>query len=560
MSAFNFNGVTMNSDSQRGERSNNGLRFVFVVGGVLSGLGKGVVTASIAGLIQAYGYEVTAIKIDPYVNIDAGTMRPTEHGEVFVTEDGGEIDQDLGTYERFLDVNLPKKNNITTGQVYLAVIQRERALEYGGKDVQIIPDVMNEVKRRILEASQGYDVAVVEVGGTTGDIENLVFLHAIRSLSLEYPSVTVMVTYAPFLKNVGELKTKPTQHAVAKLRETGIFPDFVVVRSELGLDEPRIEKIARSCFIPRENIIDDPDLDSIYRLPLLFERQNFVSKILQKLELEKKKDDMGPWRDFVEKIDRAKKPVRIAIVGKYVAYGNAEHKDVYISVIEAVKHAAYNLELKPEIKQVSSLDIEKKGAESLLKDFDGVIVPGGFGESGVEGKIGAIRYCRENNIPFLGLCFGMQLAVVEFARNVCGLEGAHTTEVDPNTPHPVVDIIPEQKELIAKRMYGATMRLGAWPAVLKKDTLVHKLYGRKEVSERHRHRYEVNPKYVGLLEKHGLVFSGTSPDGVLMEFLELPDHKFFVATQAHPEFKSRPLRPHPLFFGFVKASAGMRLF
>ncbi len=528
-------------------------RFVFVIGGVLSGLGKGVVTASIAKVIQAYGYKVTAIKIDPYVNIDAGTMRPTEHGEVFVTDDGGEIDQDLGTYERFLNMNLPKKNNITTGQVYLEVIKRERALEYGGRDVQIIPDVMNEAKRRILEASQGYDVSIVEVGGTTGDIENLVFLFAIRSLMNEYPSVAVMVTYAPLLKNVGELKTKPTQHAIAKLRETGIFPDFVVVRSETGLDEPRREKIARSCFIPKDHIIDDPDLDSIYRLPLLFEEQNLITKILKKLGLEKRKDEMQPWREFVAKIDRAKKPVRVGIVGKYVAYGSAEHKDVYISVMEAIKHAAYHLELKPEIKQVSSTEIEKRGAAALLKGFDGIIVPGGFGTTGVGGKIEAIRYCRENNVPFLGLCFGMQLAVVEFARNVCKLEGAHTTEVDPDTPHPVVDIIPEQKELIEKKMYGATMRLGAWPAVLKEGTLVHKLYGKKEVSERHRHRYEVNPKYVEVLEKHGLVFSGKSPDGILMEFLELPNHKFFVATQAHPEFKSRPLNPHPLFLGFIRA-------
>ncbi len=533
--------------------SDKNLRFVFVVGGVLSGLGKGVVTASIAKLIQAYGYKVTAIKIDPYVNIDAGTMRPTEHGEVFVTEDGGEIDQDLGTYERFLDMNLSKKNNITTGQVYLTVIQRERALEYGGRDVQVIPDVMNEAKKRILEASQGYDVSIVEVGGTTGDIENLIFLFAIRDLMMEYPSVAVMVSYVPMLRNVGELKTKPTQHAVAKLRETGIFPDFIVARSETGLDEPRIRKISRSCFIPQENIIDDPDLDSIYRLPLLFEEQNFVQKILAKLGLKKKRDMMGAWRKFVKMIDEAKKPVRVAIVGKYVSFGKAEHKDVYVSVLEAVKHASYHQGAKPEIVQVFSQDIEKKGAEAILNDFDGVIVPGGFGESGVEGKIEAIRYCREKQVPYLGLCFGMQLAVVEYARNVCGLKGAHTTEIDPDTPHPVVDIIPEQKELIAKKMYGATMRLGAWPAVLKEGTLVFKLYGKKEVSERHRHRYEVNPKYIKILEEHGLVFSGKSPDGVLMEFLELPNHPFFVATQAHPEFKSRPLRPHPLFFGFVRA-------
>ncbi|RLG17235.1 CTP synthetase [Nanoarchaeota archaeon] len=528
-------------------------RFIFVVGGVLSGLGKGVVTASIGYLIKKSGYKVTAIKIDPYINVDAGTLRPTEHGEVFVTEDGGEIDQDLGTYERFLDMDLPKMNNITTGQVYLEVIRRERALEYGGRDVEVIPDIPNEVKRRILIASKGYEVSLVEIGGTTGDVENLVFLHAARSLAMEYPSVTVMVTYVPFLRNVGELKTKPTQHAVAKLREVGIFPDFIVARSESGLDEPRIEKIAKNCFVKRENIIDNPDLDSIYRLPLLFEEQGFTDKLLKKLGLKRKGRDLREWEDFVRKIDEAREKVKVAIVGKYVRYGKAEHKDVYLSVLEAIKHASYHLGAKPEIVQVFSQDIERMGAEEILKGFDGVIVPGGFGSTGVKGKIEAIRYCRENDVPYLGLCFGMQLAVVEFARNVCGLKGAHTTEIDSKTPHPVIDIIPKQKELIEKKMYGATMRLGSWPAVLKKGSLVHKLYGKEVVEERHRHRYEVNPKYVKVLEKAGLLFSGRSPDGNLMEFLEIPGHRFFVATQAHPEFKSRPLRPHPLFLGFIRA-------
>ncbi len=534
---------------------NEKLRFVFVVGGVLSGIGKGVVTASISKLLQSYGYKVTAIKIDPYVNIDAGTMRPTEHGEVFVTDDGGEIDQDLGTYERFLDITIPKKNNITTGQIYLEVIKRERALGYGGRDVQIIPDVMNEVKRRILEASRGYEIAVVEVGGTTGDIENLVFLYAIRNLMNEYPSVSVMVTYAPFLRTVGELKTKPTQHAVAKLRETGIFPDFLVVRSEMGLDEIRKKKISKSTFIPEENIIDNPDVDSIYRIPILFEEQKVIENILKKLNLKKRKYDMEAWRKFVEKIDKSEKEINIAIVGKYVSYGKSEHKDVYVSVIEALKHASYNNYLKPKITQISSLELEKDGYEEILKDFDGIIVPGGFGDSGVEGKINAIRYARENDVPFLGLCYGMQLAVVEYARNVCGLRGAHTTEVDPNTPYPVIDIMPEQKKLIEEGKYGATMRLGAYPAILKKGTLVYNLYKKERVYERHRHRYEVNPDFVEILENGGLVFSGTSPDGRLMEFLELPNHRFFVATQAHPEFKSRPLNPHPLFVGFINAIA-----
>jgi CTP synthase len=432
-------------------QNNKNLKFVFVVGGVLSGLGKGIVTASIGRLIKDSGYKVTAIKIDPYINIDAGTIRPTEHGEVFVTEDGGEIDQDFGTYERFLEQNLSKKNNITTGKVYLSVIQKERALEYGGRDVKLIPDIIDEIKKMILEASEGYDVSVVEVGGTTGDIENLVFLYAIRELMQEYKSVTVMVCYVPLLKNVGELKTKPAQHAVAKLRETGIFPDFIVARSETGLDEPRVEKIARSFFLPRENIIDDPDVECIYEMPLIFEKQNFVSKILKKLDLTYNKDTKE-WENFIEKIKKADKKVKIGIVGKYVTFGDAEHKDVYVSVIEAVKHACFNLGIIPEIKQIFSTDIEKEGCEKILSEFDGIIVPGGFGDSGVEGKIAAIKYCRENNIPFLGLCFGLQLAVIEFARNRCGLEKAYTTEIDSYTPHPVIDIIPEQKELIKKKM------------------------------------------------------------------------------------------------------------
>lgn len=525
-------------------------RFVFIVGGVLSGLGKGVVTASIGNLLKASGYKVTAIKIDPYVNVDAGTMRPTEHGEIFVTEDGGEIDQDLGTYERFLNQNLSKKNNITTGKVFLRVIQKERALEYRGRNVQIIPDVSDEVKKMILEVSKGYDISLVEIGGTTGDIENLIFLHAIRELSEEYPSATVMVSYVPFLKNVGELKTKPTQHAVARLRETGLFPDFLVIRSELGLDEPRKEKLSRLCFIPKTHVIDDPDVDSVYKIPLIFAKQKFHEKILKKLGLKVKKLRNQKWKEFVKRLGKGKK-VKIALVGKYVSYGNSEHKDVYISVIEAVKHASAKLGINPEISQIDSRILEKNSAQ-ILEEFSGIIVPGGFGKRGIEGKIKAIKFARENNIPYLGLCLGMQLAVIEFARNVCKLRDANSTEFNPRTKHPVIDIIPEQKELLKKKMYGATMRLGAWEAVLKKGSLVYKIYGKERISERHRHRYEVNPKYVSILEKHGLVFSGKSPDGKLMEFLELPNHIFFVATQAHPEFKSRPLAPHPLFVAFMK--------
>ncbi len=528
-------------------------KFVFIVGGVLSGLGKGVVTASIGNLLKACGYRVTAIKIDPYVNVDAGTMRPTEHGEIFVTEDGGEIDQDLGTYERFLDQNLSKDNNITTGKVFLRVIEKERALEYAGRNVQIIPDISGEVKRIILDVSKNVDISLVEVGGTTGDIENLVFLHAIRELSLEYPSVTVMVSYIPFLKNVGELKTKPTQHAVAKLREAGLFPDFIVARSELGLDAPRKKKLATHCFVPEDCIIDDPDVDSVYRVPLIFERQKLHVKILEKLGLKVRKPRNEKWKEFVRKLGKGKR-VKIALVGKYVTHGSTEHKDVYISVIEAVKHASTKVNVNPEIIQVDSQAIENNGIE-VLKDFAGIIVPGGFGSTGIEGKIKAIEFARKENKPFLGLCLGMQLAVVEFARNVCGLKRANSTEFDPKTRYPVIDIIPEQREILKKKKYGATMRLGVWEAVLKKGSRVWKIYGkRNRISERHRHRYEVNPKYIKLLESKGLVFSGRSPDGKLMEFLEIPEHVFFIATQAHPEFKSRPLRPHPLFVEFIKSA------
>ncbi|HIE41163.1 MAG TPA: CTP synthase [Candidatus Aenigmarchaeota archaeon] len=531
---------------------NKNLKFVFIVGGVLSGLGKGVVTASIGKLIKDSGYKITAIKIDPYVNVDAGTMRPTEHGEIFVTEDGGEIDQDFGTYERFLDINLSKNNNITTGKVYLNVIQKERALEYGGRDVKLIPDIVDEIKKMILYVSQNVDVAIVEVGGTTGDIENLIFLYAIRELMQEYTSTAIMVSYVPLLKNVGELKTKPTQHAMAKIRETGIFPDFIVIRSETGLDKPRIEKIARSCFIQKENIIDDPNIECIYELPIIFEKQKFGEKILKKLGL-KYRNKNEEWKKFVNKIKNLNKKVKICLVGKYVSFGDAEHKDVYVSVIEAIKHASYYLRARPEIEQIFSIDIKKEKCKKILSKYDGIIIPGGFGETGVEGKIETIRYCRENNIPFLGLCFGMQLAVVEFARNVCGLNKAHTTEIEPNTSHPVIDILPEQEKLIKRKMYGATMRLGAWPTILKKGSKVFELYRKEKVSEIHRHRYEVNPKYIEILEKNGLVFSGKSPDSKLMEFLELPGHKFFIATQAHPEFKSRLLKPHPLFVGFIKS-------
>ena len=533
-----------------------GAKFIFVIGGVLSGLGKGIVTSSIGKLLKSYGYKVTAVKIDPYINLDAGTMRPTEHGEVWVTEDGGEIDQDLGNYERFLNKNLSKKNNITTGQIYLSVINKERALEYKGKNAEVIPDIINEIKSRILSAKKDNDFVLVEVGGTTGDIQNEVFLYAARELGREHQAVYVLVTYVPFLKNVGELKTKPTQHSAALLRETGIMPDFIVTRSERRIDEPRKEKISKLCFINRNHVIEDPDSESIYEVPLIFEEQNFGKKILERFNIAPKENNMGKWKQLLYNIKNADKIVKIGVVGKYVSYGDSEHNDVYISVLEAIKHAGANLKVKPIIEQIQSTRIEKEGTE-LLKKYDGIIVPGGFGKTGTEGIIDTIKFCRERDVPFLGLCYGLQMAVIEFARNVAGMSGADTTENNPDTKYPVIDFMPEQKELIKLKQYGATMRLGAYPAVLKEGTKVRGLYGKEFISERHRHRYEVNPEYIDKLEKKGIVFSGTSPDKKLMEFMELPNKKFFIATQAHPEFHSRFEEPSPLFLGFMLSCLNM---
>ena len=534
------------------------VNYIIITGGVVSGLGKGITTASIGKILQLHGYSVTAMKIDPYINYDAGTLRPTEHGEVWVTEDGGEIDQDLGHYERFLDINIPKYHNITTGQVYSAVIEKERKGKYLGKTVQPIPHVTDEIKRRIRRpASESkVDFVLVEIGGTVGDYENVLFLEAVRQMKLEGDRVLyVHVTYVPVLESLGEAKTKPTQHSVKLLREIGIQPDFIITRSEKPLDNIRREKIAMFCNVHEEEVISDSNVDNIYAVTLMFEKQDLCKKILRKLNLRKEHNDLEGWERFISKVRRLKNTVAIGIVGKYFDIGTSQLSDSYISVIEAVKHAAWNNNLKPVIRWIDSKVFEKDRSQlSSLDELDGVIVPGGFGLSGIDGKIETIRYCRENNIPYLGLCLGMQLAVVEFARNVCNMKGAHSTEVDKNTPFPVIDFIPEQVKILQDSRYGATMRLGAYPAVLKKNTLVYRLYGSEKVSERHRHRYEVNPEYVEKLEKCGLVFSGRSPDGVLMEFMELPGHPFFVGTQAHPEFKSRPLKPSPLFDGLIKAA------
>ncbi len=532
--------------------------YIIVTGGVVSGLGKGITTASVGKILQMHGYNVTAMKIDPYINCDAGTLRPTEHGEVWVTEDGGEIDQDLGHYERFLDINIPKYHNITTGQVYGAVIEKERKGKYLGKTVQPIPHVTNEIKKRIRRPAKdkNYDFILVEIGGTVGDYENVLFLEAVRQMKLEGDKVLfIHVTYVPVLDALGEAKTKPTQHSVKLLREIGIQPDFIVARADDPLDNVRKEKIGLFCNVKQEDVISDSNIDYVYAVPILFEEQQLCKKILRKMRLRKDAEEVKPWKDFITKIRNLEESITIGIVGKYFDIGTSQLSDSYISVIEAVKHASWNNSLIPNIHWIDSKEFEEDPTKlSTLDHADGVIVPGGFGLSGIQGKIDTIEYTRNHHIPYLGLCLGMQLAVVEYAQNVCNLSEAHSKEVIKDTKYPVIDFIPEQVNILQESRYGATMRLGSYPAVLKQGTTVHELYGLDNVEERHRHRYEVNPDFVKTLEDGGLVFSGHSPDGILMEFLEIPDHPFFVATQAHPEFKSRPIKPAPLFDGFIKAA------
>ncbi|KYH42213.1 MAG: CTP synthase [Candidatus Bathyarchaeota archaeon B63] len=532
-------------------------RYIFITGGVISGLGKGIVTSSIGKMLQFRGFKVTACKIDPYINYDAGTLRPTEHGEVWVTEDGGEIDQDLGHYERFLDINIPKSHNITTGQVFYEVIKKEREGKYLGQTVQPIPHVTDEIKRRIREVAEKSkaDFVLVEIGGTVGDYENVLFLEAARQMRLEKEDVLyVHVAYLPMPKSLGEMKTKAVQHSVRELGNFGIQPDFIIGRADTYLDDVRKKKIALFCNVNEEDVISDPEIDNIYKLPLIFEEERFGDKILSKFGLPPIKPRNEKWKRFLEKVDNLTETLKIGIVGKYFDIGEFRLPDSYISVIEAIKHASWHNSRKPIIEWIDSKTFEEeKGNLSVLDEVDGIIVPGGFGTTGIEGKIMAIRYARENNLPFLGLCLGLQLAVVEFARNVCGLEGANSTEIDPDTPHPVIDLLPEQKKILKKSRYGATMRLGGQIIKIKPSTLAHRLYGRTEIIERFRHRYEINPEYVGLLEDHGFVFSGMTPDGRIMQIGEIPNHPFFIGSQFHPEFTSRVLRPNPLFNGFIKA-------
>jgi len=535
-------------------------KFIFVVGGVMSGVGKGVTTASIGRILQSKGYEVSAMKIDPYINVDAGTMNPIEHGEVFVTEDGDETDQDLGNYERFLDKNIYRENYMTTGRVYQTVIARERNLEYGGKCVQVVPHIPMEVRDRIKQAVKKTksEIMIIEIGGTVGEYENLLFLEAARVMHLHNPGdvLFVVVSYLPCPSKIGEMKTKPTQHAIRALNSAGIQPDFIVARSEVDIDEPRRKKIAIHCNIDRKDVISAPDVDSIYDIPLNFERDKLGDRILEKLSLKNKKKDLVEWRKMVRISKNLKKEVNIGIVGKYFSTGDFSLGDSYISVIEAVKHAGIANRVKVELRWINAEEVEKEGVK-ILKDLDGIIVPQGWGDRGSEGKIKTIKYCREKNIPYFGLCYGMQMAVIEFARHACKLKRANSAEVDPKTPHPVIHIMPEQAELIAKKQYGGTIRLGGWPCKIIKNTHLAQAYEKKfgnkrVVSERHRHRYEFNNKYRKVLEKNGLTIAGTSPDGSIVEAIEITKHPFFIGVQFHPEYISRPLNPHPLFVEFVR--------
>ncbi len=530
------------------------------MGGVMSGVGKGVTTASIGKILQARGYKVTALKIDPYVNIDAGTMNPVEHGEVFVTEDGDETDQDIGNYERFLDVNILRDNYMTTGRVYQSVICRERNLEYGGKCVEVVPHIPEEVIRRIKKATvkSKADIAIIEVGGTVGEYQNILFLEAARIMHYQNPHdvLFVLVSYLPIPGTLGEMKTKPTQYAVQQINAAGIQPDFIVCRSAKPVDEPRKHKISTFCNVAKQDVISNPDVESIYEIPLILEKERFSEKILNKLQLRPKKRNMQDWQKMVLAAKRATKAVKIGIIGKYFASGDFILPDAYISVIEAIKHASGANKVKVEISWINSDVYEKKPSLiKELKNYDGIVVPGGFGSRGIEGKILAIRYARENKIPFLGLCYGMQLATIEFARNVAKLKGAHTTEINPKTNYPVIHIMPDQAEKLAKKQYGNTMRLGAYPCILDKDSLSFKLYGQRKISERHRHRYEFNNDYRAKLIKNGLRLAGLSPDKKLVEIIEVANHPFFIGTQFHPELKSRPLNPHPLFKGLITAAA-----
>ena len=527
------------------------VKYVFVTGGVVSGLGKGITAASLGRLLKARGYKVTMQKFDPYINIDPGTMNPIQHGEVFVTDDGAETDLDLGHYERFIDESLNKNSNVTTGKIYWSVLQKERRGDYGGGTVQVIPHITNEIKSRFYRnyTTNETQIAIIEVGGTVGDIESQPFLEAIRQFQHDIGhenAILIHVTLIPYLKASGEMKTKPTQASVKELQGMGIWPDIIVCRSEHPLDKGIKDKIALFCNVPSSHVLQNLDVDYLYEAPLAMEKEHLAQVACECLELPCPEPDLTDWKSMVEALRSPVHEITIALVGKYISL-----HDAYISVVEALKHGGIASHATVNIRWINSEDVTAENADSLLSDVDGILVPGGFGDRGIEGKIEAIRYAREHQIPFLGLCLGMQLAIVEYARHVAGLEDAHSIELNPQTPYPVIALLPDQNGI---EDIGGTLRLGAYPCILDKTTKAYELYGSEEIHERHRHRYEVNNDFRRILVDKGMTLSGLSPDGRIVEMIELKDHPFFIGTQAHPELKSRPNRPHPLFRGFVEAA------
>ncbi|WP_059104164.1 CTP synthase [Shouchella shacheensis] len=530
-------------------------KYIFVTGGVVSSLGKGIIASSLGRLLKNRGLKVTIQKFDPYINVDPGTMSPYQHGEVFVTDDGAETDLDLGHYERFIDINLSQNSNVTTGRVYSTVLKKERRGDYLGGTVQVIPHVTNEIKERVFRAGRetGADVVITEIGGTVGDIESLPFLEAIRQIKSDVGMENVLYlhcTLIPYLKAAGEMKSKPTQHSVKELRSLGIQPNVIVVRTERPVPQEMKDKIALFCDIRKEAVIESEDADSLYQVPLHMQAQKLDQIVCDHLNLQSGEADMSEWQALVDRVKHLSKNVRIALVGKYV-----ELQDAYLSVAEALRHAGYHVDADIDIDWVYAEQVNDANVKEWLQDADGILVPGGFGDRGVEGKISAIRYARENQVPFLGICLGMQLASVEFARSVLSLEGAHSAELNPETPFPIIDLLPEQKDV---EDLGGTLRLGLYPCKLKENTLARQAYGEEVVYERHRHRYEFSNEYREQMEKSGFIFSGTSPDGRLVEIIELENHPFFIASQFHPEFVSRPTRPQPLFREFVASALAVK--
>lgn len=526
-------------------------KYIFVTGGVVSSLGKGITAASLGRLLKNRGLNVTIQKFDPYINVDPGTMSPYQHGEVFVTDDGAETDLDLGHYERFIDINLNKYSNVTTGKIYSTVLKKERRGDYLGGTVQVIPHITNEIKEKVFRAGKetGADVVITEIGGTVGDIESLPFLEAIRQIKNDAGRDNVMYihcTLVPYIKAAGEMKTKPTQHSVKELRSLGIQPNIIVLRTEMPISQEMKDKIALFGDIAKEAVIEAADAETLYSIPLALQEQKMDQLVCDHFKLECNDADMTEWRALVEKVTHLTGKTRIALVGKYV-----ELQDAYISVVESLKHAGYAFDSDIEIKWINAEEVTTENVVELLDDVNGILVPGGFGDRGIEGKILATQYARENKVPFFGICLGMQLASVEFARHVLGLKDAHSAEIMPNTPYPIIDLLPEQKDI---EDLGGTLRLGLYPCKLVEDSKAFAAYGDDLIYERHRHRYEFNNEYRQAMEKQGFIFSGTSPDGRLVEIIELKDHPWFLASQFHPEFTSRPTRPHPLFRDFIEAS------